>query len=71
MTKERDMEEKKLKEVYTIPEITEKYDIKSTTLRNYINRGQVIPDNKKIMKGRIWLIDKAFIDEKYKDKKKS
>lgn len=64
------MKDKKISEVYTISEITEAYNLKRTTLNNYINRGQVIPKDKMIKKGEQWLIDKAWIDEKYKDKKR-
>lgn len=64
------MKDKKINEVYTISEITEEFNLKRNTLTGYITRGQVIPKDKMIKKGEQWLIDKAWIDEKYKDKKR-
>lgn len=59
-----------LDEVYTISEITDKYDIKKNTIYAYLNRGEVIPEDKVFKKGNVYLIEKEWIDEKYKDKLK-
>lgn len=64
------MKDKKISEVYTISEITELYGLKRGTITSYISKGQVIPKDKMIKKGEQWLIDKKWIDEKYKDKKR-
>lgn len=58
----------KIENYYTIPEIEERYRVKGKTLRSYIYRDQVIPKDKYLQIGRSWLIERDWVDEKYKDK---
>lgn len=48
---------------YTTSEIKEKYDISPGTIRTYIMRDEVIPEDKRIKIGRQWYIEKDFADK--------
>lgn len=47
---------------YTTSEIKEKFDISPATLRAYISRDKVIPEDKRIKIGRQWYIEKEFAE---------
>lgn len=48
---------------YTTSEIKEKYGISPGTIRTYIMRDEVIPEDKRIKIGRQWYIEKEFADK--------
>lgn len=49
----------------TINDLAKKYGLNPDTIRSYIARGQVIPDDKKFKVGNTWLIEKKFAEEKW------
>jgi len=55
----------KLEDFMTLAEIGKDYKVKPATLRSYISRGQVIPEDKRIKIGETWLIDREFVEEKW------
>lgn len=52
----------------TLKEIEKLTGVKVDTLGAYLRRNEVIPDDKRIKKGNMWLIDRKWIEEKYADK---
>lgn len=52
----------------TLKEAEELTSIKHNTFGSYITRNKVIPTDKKLKKGNMWLIDREWLEEKYKDK---
>ncbi len=52
----------------TLREAEELTGIKHNTFGSYITREKVIPENKRIKKGNMWLIDREWLEEKYADK---
>lgn len=55
----------KFEDYMTLKEIEESFGVKADTIRNYINRDQVIPKEKIIKIGRQWFIDRNFATEKW------
>ena len=53
----------------TLNEVQERYGIKPDTIRSYITRGEVIPQDKLIKIGRQWFIDSVFASEKWGQKR--
>ena len=49
----------------TLNEVQERYGIKPDTIRSYITRGEVIPQDKIVKIGRQWFIDSVFAAEKW------
>ena len=47
---------------YTTSEIKEKVGISPGTIRTYVMRDEVIPEDKRIKSGRQWYIEKEFAD---------
>lgn len=54
-----------LKDYMTLKEVEEKYDVRADTLRSYITRKQVIPPDQIIKVGKIWYINREWIENKY------
>lgn len=52
----------------TLKEIEKLTGVKVDTLGAYLRRKEVIPEDKRIKKGNMWLIDKKWVEEKYADK---
>lgn len=59
-----------LKSLMTLSEIEETYGVRSDTIRSYITRGQVIPENKRVKIGEMWFIDRKFAEEKWARRRK-
>ena len=55
----------------TLKEVEEEYKVAPTTLRAYISRGKVIPEDKKVKLGNQWLIERKFAEEKWGYKMKN
>lgn len=53
----------------TINDLAKEYKLNPDTIRSYIARGQVIPDDKKFKIGNTWLIEKQFAKEKWSKRK--
>ncbi len=62
---------KDLKDWMTLKEIEALYGIKPATIRVYILRGQVIPDDALYKLGNTWLVKKTWVQKKYEEKYKS
>ena len=58
-----------LKDYMTGAEVEKLYNVKAATLRIYISRNEVIPEDCYVKAGNTWLYKKEWIEEKYKDKK--
>lgn len=58
-----------LTKLITLKEIEEKYGVKPATIRSYVNREKVIPEDKILKIGSLWFIDRAFAEEKWGNKK--
>ena len=59
----------KISDYKRLKEIEENYNIKADTLRAYINRKEVIPEDKYKKKYGIWFIDDDWIKKKYEKRK--
>lgn len=67
MTKDSADIAKKFKMLFmTLKEIEETYGVKKNTLKAYLTRGEVIPDDKKIKIGNQWFIEREFSEKKWK-----
>lgn len=54
-----------LKEYMSIPEITKEFKVSSSTLRAYLVRKQVIPEEATLRVGCQWLIKREWIESRY------
>ena len=53
----------------TLNEVQEQFGVKPDTIRSYITRGEVIPQDKIVKIGRQWFIDSVFASEKWGQKR--
>lgn len=57
---------KKFKDFFmTLKEIEEKYGVKKSTVKAYLTRGEVIPNDKKIKIGNQWFTEREFAENKW------
>lgn len=59
-----------LQEYMTLKELEEKYEISTATIRAYISRKKVIPEQELFKLGNQWLIRREFAEEKWGKKEK-